>query len=202
MEVLTNPRGFYADLEEGQWRYPTVIVTIAGVTSVTGVLAVMGAVTEILPAGVQSLVLVSSAVFTISVLFATYISWLAVSAIVFGLSSRLGGNGEFATLMRYMGWGFVPSIFDGLFNTALSARVAMLLLARPPAETQDAIATASQSELFTIALVFSVLFQLWSGLIWTFAVAEGRNHSLSTATVIAAVPMSLLITITVFFGSA
>ena len=138
------------------------------------------------------LVAVVQAVSLVAALVSVLVAWTVYAAVFYAISAFFDGDGGFATLMKFVGWGYLP----GVASAAVTAVVQFVLYSgrEIPADPQ-AMARLTRSvqadPLFLAATAFGILVTLYQGYIWSHAVAVARDLDRRDALVTAAVPVGV-----------
>ena len=101
----------------------------------------------------------------ISPFIGVFISWIFMSAVLYGLSALFGGSGDFSKLFKFTAFGFLPSI-------VLSPLTAYTMSLKP-----------------TIPyIILGWATNLWQAFILVFALKHARNLRLRNAVICVAIP--------------
>jgi hypothetical protein len=119
-------------------------------------------------------------------------TWIILSALMHGLSSLLGSKeGKFRRTFKFVGWGFLPLVFDGLFGTyATWSALQRVPTSVPPEQFH---ATLQTLPVMRVAVGVGFVVTLWQGFIWMFAISHARELSLRRSAVVASIPVLTLI---------
>lgn len=198
VEVLTNPDGFYRRAgDDPALLKPFVVVLVAGLFGAVASIPIFQVVQRSLPAemsGVASIIMVTSVVFgALGPLFV----WVILTAIFMAISAiAFEGNGDFSTLLAYVGWGFVPSIFSSVVGGVISFYAfqdVTMPTANDPAQIQAFVQSLRNDPLFLVSGIVGIAFVCWQAFIWTFAVRYARKITLREAAITVGVPTALWI---------
>jgi hypothetical protein len=198
--VLAEPDEFFDgdSTDEGLAGPALVIGLLIGVSLATAFVYLRWLTSE-LPADVGTNVLLVSGISTgISALFVPLVLWV-IYAVAFHVgSSFFDGSGQFSRTFRYVGWGFAPKIIgSGLVLVGTWLAVS----STPPPESTEAIQRATEAfeshpDLSTMRLL-NPIFTVWSGVVWTFALARARDIPLQQAAITVGVPVAVSVGLTV-----
>ena len=194
VKVLLNPRGFFEQRPNGgTWMSTAVIIAASGVASVSGLLAVTVGIAQLLPQAVVSLLVISSViVFTVTVV-SQFLLWFVFFYYLFTLSKHFGNVQRFSALTRHVGWGFTPLLIGGVVSGAIALSVVSGLPAESAGQVQEIVESIRRHRAFTYSSLLMILCQIWSGIIWTFAVQQTQDVSTDEAAIIISIPLSVFI---------
>ena len=206
-EILINPDAFFSTVlsEKESLRMPALIVLAGGiVAAVYGYL--MGGLSAQMMAGVMpgmdAIIYLSA---TLGALIGTFIFWLIVAGIFYGISAVLKGNGSFNRVLEIVGYGYLPQIIGSLIT--LIAAIMYIPKITVPALTKAALedpalmqeATKAfmhdpaMMELTQITTLVSIVFMLWSAHIWIFGMKHARGLSPRDAAICVGIPIVLYV---------
>lgn len=193
--VLTNPGQFFQQRQQDPaLRGPAIVVLAVGVLGLLSAVPSLRTVFESVPAEARGLVGVGLVIGALFGLVGPFVGWLLYALAFYAISLAFGGAGEFRDLFALTGWGFLPRVL----GAAVSAVVLIVAIGSvPPPETASAMADF-QSRLQSNPLVrasnlVGILVTLWSGYIWTHAVATARDLPVRSAAITVAIPLVLSI---------
>ena len=191
--LLTNPNEFFRSRVEraGLLRPALVVAVVGAIGALAGALYVQK-VQASLPSEAQAVGPILLATTVLGGFLGSFVRWLVATVVFYLVSMVFDAQGEFATLLSFVGWGFVPSILA----TAVSAVVAFLVFSSVTFPTDPQQIQAFTRELrtrpeFLVSSLLGVLFLLWSALLWVFAVKHGRDVTEREAVVTVAIPVAI-----------
>ena len=130
----------------------------------------------------------------------TFVAWLVIAAIFFGISWTYEGKGDFMRTLEFVGYGFIPSIMGGLISAVLVYHfVSTVHLPQIVDPTMAEVAIkqieqiANQSPIMRLFSIVGILFTLWSGIIWAFGLKHARNLSTKNALITVGIPVMVYI---------
>lgn len=175
VDVVTNPDRFFdEEKRDPSFLWPALIVLGVGVISLLGSIPLLTKFSQV--GGMGSFVAIVSVVGGVFGLVFNFVFWAIWTGLFYVVTILFDGEGSFKTLFALVGWGYVPKLFDAIAGSAISYTV--FSGASLPSDPR-LLATTMQSlrtgPLFTLATVLTVVFLLWSGFIWTYAVKHARN---------------------------
>ena len=175
---------------------PLAILLLVGVIGILGALPSIRATAAMLPPEAQSFAAISYVVAGVSAIVGTFLRWLVYAGVFHALSSVLydAEEGSFRDTLALTGWGFLPAI-----GAAIVASVAAFVVFSGTTFPSDPAAMAAfarelqnRPELL-VANLLGIVFLLWQGLLWTFAVKHGRGLELREAAITVAIPVALAV---------
>jgi hypothetical protein len=199
LDVLTNPNGFFEARIKGKesLKIPALIVLISaiigGVSAYLSSSIMMDAMSKALPPearGIMSFMPVGSAIAAVA---GSFIFWLIIAAIFFGISFIFKGEGKFTRTLEFVGYGYIPTIIGGLISAVLVynfVTTVQIPVVTDPAKIAEAIAPLMQSPTMILSSVIGILFMLWSANIWVFGLKHARNLSTKNALICVAIPVA------------
>ena len=200
MDPLTSPGSFLRREAENPRLLPPIAIVLA--TAVLGLItqyllfsSMASAFSDTELASAMSLILgVGAIIGFIGVFF----FWFVYAGVFYALSIFFDGEGSFADTFKLVGWGYLPSIISGVVTAVAYA----ILVDGQNLSSPQGMAVFSQGltsgPVFQILAIVGILFTLWQGVIWTFAMKHGRNLSLKQASIVVAIPVGLSVASSVF----
>jgi hypothetical protein len=182
LEVLTNPNKFFEARMKGEdsLRIPVLIVLISGIISGTAAFLssgiMMKAMTKTLPPEAQGFMLFMPIGTAIGVCVGSFIFWVVVAAIFFGISWMFKGSGTFRRTLEFVGYGYIPTIIGGLISAVLVynfVSTVQIPVVTDPMKIREALAPLMKSPIMLLYSAIGILFMLWSANIWVF----GLKHA-------------------------
>lgn len=202
--LVTDPDAFFRDRTESpSWVGPALVVTLIAVLGVVaGVIRIrtMGQITEQIMAGTEGgaeftgIVQAFQLAGVVIGFVATYVLWLLYGAYFYGASALFDGNGGFTTTLKFVGWGFVPSLVGSILNLLIVVYRYQIRGFDVPSDLSGQAAAQyiqqiSSGPLVTLTAVLGIVFTLWSGLLWTFAVKNARQLTTKQAAITVVLPV-------------
>lgn len=193
--VLTDPQAFFAGRgDDPGLGGPALVVLVVGLLGLLSAVPTLLLVLRGVPPGAQGIVGVGLAIGAVFGLVGPFIVWLLYAIVFYALSIAFGGEGEFRELFALTGWGFLPRIL----GAAVSAIVLFVVIggvsAPESAEAMRGFQQQLQSNpLVRASTVVGIGVTLWSGYIWTHAVATARELAVRQAAVVVGIPVALSI---------
>lgn len=204
-EVLVNPDAFFSSVlaEKESLKTPALIVLAGGIVAavygylIGGLSAKMMA--DVMP-GMDAIIYLSA---TLGALIGTFIFWLILAGIFYGISAVLKGSGSFNRVLEIVGYGYLPQIIGTLITLIAAVmyipRITVPALSKAaledPAMMQEATKAfmhdPAMMELTQITTLVSIVFMLWSAHIWIFGMKHARGLSPRDAAICVGVPIVL-----------
>jgi len=199
LSVLTNPDGFFASrVEDPQpLRAAAVVLVVALIGAISGYLTIQRMVSG-LPSDVAFAGTIALVFGVGGSLIGPFFIWGLYTAVFYVLSLVFDPEGSFKQLAVFTAWGFVPSIINGLIGVVILFMV--LGQVQLPTTAQGAAqfqAQLQQNSLYQLSILLGIVFSLWRGFIWTFAVKHARSLSLRESAIVVGIPVGLGILFTV-----
>jgi hypothetical protein len=200
LDVLTNPNKFFEARMKGEesLRIPVFIVLISGI--IGGISAFLQNSMTVkmmsdVPPEAQSIVsIMPTASAFVAVVF-SFIIWVIVATIFFGISSIFKGEGKFNRTLEFVGYGYIPKIIGGIISAVLLYN--FISTAQIPAITNPM--ALMKSPMMLLLFIIGILFMLWSANIWVFGLKHARNLSTKNALITVAIPVALYYIIMIYF---
>ena len=209
LEVLTNPDKFFETRMKGEesLKLPVFIVLISGI--IGGISAflsssiMMEAMAKTLPPEAQGFMSFMPIGSAIGAVIASFIAWLIIAAVFFGISCIFKGEGKFKRTLEFVGYGYIPTIIGGLISAVLVYNFVTTVQIPPititdPTEIQEVITPLMKSPMLMLSSAVGILFMLWSANIWVFGLKHARNLSTKNALITVAIPVAAYILYSVY----
>ena len=209
LEVLTNPNKFFETRKKGEesLKLPVFVVLISGI--IGGISAflsssiMMEAMAKTLPPEAQGFMSFMPIGSAIGAVIASFIAWLIIAAVFFGISCIFKGEGKFKRTLEFVGYGYIPTIIGGLISAVLVYNFVTTVQIPPititdPTEIQEVITPLMKSPMMLLSSAVSILFMLWSANIWVFGLKHARNLSTRNALITVAIPVAAYILYSVY----
>lgn len=205
LEVLTNPNRFFeARMKGGEsLRIPVLIVLISGIIGGISAFLMAGIYVEMLrealPPEAQVFISFMSIGGAIGALVASFIIWVVIAAIFFGISYIFKGEGTFKRTLEFVGYGYIPTIFSGvisamlIYNFVSTVQIPVVTDPTDPMKIAEAIAQLMESPMMQLSFLIGILFMLWSANIWVFGLKHARNLSTKNALITVVIPIAIYI---------
>jgi len=209
LEVLTNPNKFFETRKKGRenLKIPVFIVLISGI--IGGISAflsssiMMEAMAKTLPPEAQGFMSFMPISTAIGAVIFSFIIWLIVAAVFFGISCIFKGEGKFSRTLEFVGYGYIPTIIGGLislvlvYNFITTAQIPAITTT-DPTKIKEVIAPLMKSPMMMLSSAVGMLFMLWSANIWVFGLKHARNLSTKNALITVAIPVAAYILYSVY----
>lgn len=199
LSVLTDPDQFFASrVDDPRPLQAAAVVLVVGVIgAVSGYLLIQKLFSslpdEVAFAGTIAMV------FTIGGgLLGPFVIWFIYAGLFYLISLVFDPDGSFKTLFGLTGWGFVPMVLNAIIGLVIT--IMLLGQLQAPSTAQGAAQVQAQlqrNSLYQLSIGIGILFSLWRGFIWTFAVKHARSLSLKESAIVVGIPVAAGILITV-----
>ncbi len=209
LEVLTNPNKFFETRKKGRenLKIPVFIVLISGI--IGGISAflsssiMMEAMAKTLPPEAQGFMSFMPIGTAIGAVIFSFIIWLIVAAVFFGISCIFKGEGNFKRTLEFVGYGYIPTIIGGLISLVLVYNFITTvqiptITTTDPTKIKEVIAPLMKSPMMMLSSAVGMLFMLWSANIWVFGLKHARNLSTRNALITVAIPVAAYILYSVY----
>jgi hypothetical protein len=200
-KLFTDPDQFFAaQTKNPSLRGPMLVVVTAGLTSVLSIAVVLWRFMGVLSGIARDISEITYVVGMVTGFVGTFAMWVVFSAMMYLVAKRLGGKGSFRTLLQLTGWAFYPSVISGLVTSIVAYHVYTgAPLPNDPAQLQTFIAGLRDAPLFVVSRALSIVFALWQGFVFTFAVKCSMGLGYRNSAKAAVVPTVLWIIIQLVF---
>ena len=209
LEVLTNPDKFFETRMKGEesLKLPVFIVLISGIiggiSTFLSSSIMMEAMAKTLPPEAQGFMSFMPIGSAIGAVIASFIAWLIIAAVFFGISCIFKGEGKFKRTLEFVGYGYIPTIIGGLISAVLVYNFVTTVQIPPititdPTEIQEVITPLMKSPMLMLSSAVGILFMLWSANIWVFGLKHARNLSTRNALITVAIPVAAYILYSVY----
>jgi len=203
--LVTDPNAFFRDRSERpSWKGPVLIVTFIAVLGVVSSIVQFRATADLYTQMFADAGEGAEAAGTIFQVFqvvgmvigfvVNYVVWVLIAAFFYVVSLVFDGTGEFATTLKLVGWGLVPSVVGSVFSLFITVyRYEIEGVTVPTEVTQESMQQFSQQisggPLAALTGVLGIVFTLWSGVLWTFAMKHARQLTTRNAAITVALPV-------------
>lgn len=199
MKLLTDPDTFFTDTDvaEAVWK-PAAIVLVSGALNLSAAAILVVRTSSATPQSRSALQLVGAGVGLLAGLFGVVFLWFLYSGVFHTLALLVDGSGEFRSMFLSVGWGYYPSIIEGVLTVATTVYVLLTVRGPEMAASVTAFVEAFQrAPAFDVLSALGVAFALWRGFVWTFAVKNSHDLSLRNAALVVAIPLAISVAWTV-----
>jgi len=205
--VLISPDNFYRTIinEKESLKIPCLIVIAGAIISSIYAYMIGGLTGKLMGAMMPGLSTIIELSTLIGAFIATFIIWVVMTAIFFGLSCLFKGQGSFRRCLEMTGYGYLPQVI-GSVVTLIAAFVYVPKIVVPevsaaalqdPQQIQEVIKALMQQpamvELTQITAVISIVFLLWSANSWIFGIRYARGLSMRNAAICVGVPVIIYV---------
>lgn len=193
--VLTHPDEFFAErTDDPGLRGPVLIVLAVGVLGLLSAVPSLLLVLRGIPAEARAIVGAGLAIGAAFGLVGPFVVWLLYAIVFYAISMVFDATGSFRELFVLTGWGFLPRILGAAVSAVVMFVVVGTTAAPETAEAMAAFNRQLQSDpLVRASTVVGIAITLWSGYLWTHAVATARDLTVRQAAVVVGIPVALSI---------
>lgn len=192
-DLITNPNSFFeTTVDSFTLSHSFVIVLLTGLVlfTVPVIIVTWGAAN--LAGGLANFAYLGMIVSGLVYFISLFVMWFVNTGIFYTVTLLFDGEGDFRTLLQYTGWGYVPTLASAVL---ISVTVYHLVHQFPSPESISGM-VAFQQKLQTNAIYFNikliaVVFELWRGFLWVFAVKHARNITQRQSVLTVAIPVIL-----------
>ena len=198
--LLFDPNEFMdRRADEPGFAGPALVVLLAGLTAILSGLLVVQQIASNFEGDVGTVIAIGGIFTVVGGLAGAFAFWAIYAGAFHVISLAFDGEGSFKTTLSLVGWGFLPSVVNGL----LAAVAFYLALQTTPVPSDPTAMAGFQQQLqnqsvFVVASVVGIALTLWQGFIWVFAVKHARGIDLRGAALTVAGPVALSIVWTVY----
>lgn len=199
-KLLLDPDAFFRKESSNLRRTrSTVVVVVAAIATTLSSIIITLELSAAFPDDIRQVAALGGVIGAVMGFASVFFLWLVFAAVFQVLSRLFDGNGEFRETFFLVGWGFVPTIFSGLVSAAAAYYA---VAGAPNPETVQAIEEFSRQlksrPIWEVANLVGVVFTVWSGFLWTFAVKHARDLELREAALTVGGPVAVMVLWSVF----
>lgn len=193
-DLLIDPDGFFdRQVEDDGFLGPATVVTAVGLAGIASPLVVLEAMLQGLGSE-AGYFLVGYGIGLVGTFLGPFLEWMLLSLGFYAISTRFGGRGPVRRVVRLVGWGFVPASMAGLVMTgAMAHTVSRITTPTDPEGALNFVRLVQSAPTVRLAIGVGIVFTVWSGLLWVFAVKHARNLSVREAVPTVAIPLLAVI---------
>lgn len=191
--LIYDPDSFFErQCEDPSLLGPVLVVMAAAAANLISVSIVMSRVTEVFGETPIMQLVVSLSYVTSLVMgsVGVFVAWVAVTAIMYFIAGRLNvERHQFRDLFKLLGWGFVPAVCSGI-AAGLATFVVYTQVQFPndPAQLSAFFESLRSDPTFMVSRILFVVFTVWQGFLWFFAVKNLYDASARTTLLTVVVP--------------
>jgi hypothetical protein len=203
LDVLIRPDTFFRNVitERESLKVPLLIVLCGAIIGAIQAYLVGGLTSKLMGAlmpGMETIIVIST---IIGAIIATFLIWIILTALFYGLSFLFKGQGSFGRCLEVTGYGYLPQILGSLISVIIAfiyvpkvvvPEISTAALQDPQA-IQDAVKVLlhdpAMMEMTQLVTVISIVFLLWSANNWIFGMKYARNIPLRDAAICVGAPV-------------
>lgn len=196
--VLTDPRTFFRErADDPSLKGPALVVTAIGVLTAFALVFQYRTFVQLFE-GIEgtsdTVIQVILAVTFLTTLVSPFVIWLLYAGVFHAISVVFDGDGEFSDTLALVGWGFVPSVLNGLASVVLEFyRFEIRGVDVPsdlnPESMGEFTAQIQEGPVVVLSALLAIAFTLWSAYLWTLAMEYARDLSTRNAVLTIALPV-------------
>lgn len=194
IQIVTDPNGFYQEQKRDYTVFwPAIIVLATGMASIAGPVYVFYRALSVFPQGARVFSIVGGGLSLVSGLFGAFLLWIVHSGVFYYISKIFGGSGDFRRVLSFVGWGFLPTLISSLIASVVSISVyAGVSFPKQLTQLRAFLRNIEQSSPPLRAVtIIGVIFLIWRGYIWVFAIKHGCDIDFKEAVFTVALPVLL-----------
>jgi len=194
-DVFVDPDSFFASkTTEGRFRDALLVVVVAGLANALSGLATASQLLEAAGEGAGRFLIVGQLFGAILGVVGIFVMWIVFAGLFHLISRFFDGSGEFRDVVTLTGYGFVPWIFFGLISGVINFYAYQgVVFPSDPQQIPTFMQQLQSRPIFLVSGVLSIVFSLWRGFLWTFAVKHARDLSLKHAAITVGIPVGVSI---------
>lgn len=199
LTVLTNPDRFFAERRtDPALLRPAMIVLAVAVLSAISSYVFVQELFAGLPDGSGQFGTIASVFAVVGGLVVPFALWGIYAGAFYVLSLVFDPEGSFRTLAAFTAWGYVPTIFGTLIGIAFTFMLfSQVQIPTTPQGAAQFQAQLRSNPIYQLSILVQVVFSIWRGFIWAFAVKHARALPLKHAGIVAGIPVAVGILFTV-----
>lgn len=193
LQAVTDPATFFEGRgEDPDARGPTLVVLILGIVGLLNAVPVFLLIYRSSPGAARGFLLVGAGAGLVGALVGPFVIWLLYAGAFHAITALFDADGGFRETFLLSGWGFLPRILASLLSAgAMLVAFGGAGLPASPEGSQAIVAGLRRNPLLRTASTAGILATLWSGYVWTYAVAEARDVRVRRAAIAVAGPVAL-----------
>ena len=203
LEVLSDPDGFFEKKmsEDISFKMPIVIILVMGIIGAISAITMMQKVMAELPSDAAQFASFGAIAGAVGAIIGVFVMWVIYTVVFHVISMVFKGEGEFKRVLEFVGYGFIPSIANGIIGLVLM-RMALPTIEFSMDNPELFQQSLMSNPMMQASAIIGVIFTLWSANIWIFGLMHSRNLSTKNAIITVGVPVGLLLIPTLynFFG--
>lgn len=199
--ILSNPKGWFGNhpYEDSLplWRPAVIVLAIALVGVIPSYLLSDAMTIEGEQAVPETILMVGQLFGLLIGIVMMFATWLLFAGIMHAVAAVIGdAHGGFRSTFYYVGWGYLPALFGSIFDAG-ATWYALQQLQVESIPVEELESTMYSTAAMQVSAGLDVLFILWTGLIWVFAVQKARNVTIQTAAIAVAIPVLIRLGFTI-----
>lgn len=196
--AVTRPASFFEreGRDPGLLR-PAVVVGLLAVVGLLGGIPTFLTIADALPAGAGIFAVIGFAIGSVIGVVVPFVTWLLFAVLFYLGTIALSGKGDFRDLFAATGWGFAPRIIASVVGAVVSFVVLSGTDFSDPQQVQQVSQSVATGTLGLLTQAVGALTYIWSGWVWTHAVASTQGLSVRRAGAVVGVVVLLALGVNV-----
>lgn len=194
-DIFTDPDRFFSrKTTEGGFKGALAVVLAAAISNALSNFATMLQLQTQAPQGAGGVIIVGQLVGSVVAVLGILVTWVVFAGLFHLISIYFDGDGQFREVVRLTGYGFVPFIFMGVISGVINFFVYQgVSLPRSPEGITTFVQQTQSGPLFVLLSVISIVFVVWRGFLWMFAVKYARGLTIRQAAITVGIPVGISI---------
>lgn len=194
VELLTDPDEFFerAAADDGLAK-PAGVILLVGVVGALSSLPVLRATVAAMPPEAGSFATLAYVFGIGGALVGAFVLWALYAGAMHVISTlAFDAEGSFRRTLAVTAWGFVPAILAAVVSGALTyVAFQSITIPSDPARAAGFAQAVQNDPILQLASVLGIVFLLWQGFLWTFAVSHARDLHIREAVITVSVPVGI-----------
>lgn len=189
--LFTNPDAFFSERTDSSGLVPPIAVVIitallGAISGIPALQAIMTAVPERTASPIVYLISMAST-FALILFF-----WVGFAVAFHAISFAFESEGRFLDTLVLVGWGYVPSAAYYVLATGINYYVfSNTTFPNDPTAISSFVRDLQNKPILIALGLLGIVFTLYRGYLWVFAVKHARNVNLREAAIIVGIPVGL-----------
>jgi len=194
-KLLFDPDWFFSEKLKNKidLKIPFLILLINGIIAAITSILMISKIVSSSPSDMAPFMAIGGVIGAVGGILIVYLMWLILSGIFYLLAGLFLSEVEFKRVFEFVGYGFVPVIFSSIIGivTLYAMLPSMEFSFTDPTLMEMSLKKMLENPLSQIAQVIGIVFTLWSGYIWVFAVKNATSITTKNALIVVGIPVGL-----------